>query len=372
MPIAALAQEGCRQVRLFGSSMRSRPSVHSNSSRLRSVIPFGLAMAVASVSSSAHGETWPTGITIEREVGSENCPGVDAVFDSIARLFPESPVRLSPDRSQALIGASISIRRTSQGNEASIRVAPPRGGGRTIVDPSPSCDGLADALAVALILLIEPGAPPTANLPSPMTPQRLESHPTNRGLAQTRVLADSSVKLPHAVTRVSRVGVMAGGIGGIGLLSRPAAGVQLGLTASHRSGWGIEGNAVRLLAAPAKVAPGQVELDLWAGIGGGCYRRLVAARASLEGCLIAGVGSQRGESRNYVSNGTSRRLWAVAGSKLQLNLPFGEWVGGFISLGVVGQLTRQAFSIEDVGIVASAPPAAIVFGLGLRVERARI
>jgi hypothetical protein len=108
---------------------------------------------------------------------------------------------------------------------------------------------------------------------------------------------------------------------------------------------------------------------LWALLGGPCFRRELRSSTVFESCLLFGVGSEHAEAEHYLSrNDAKQRLWSVLGPKVQLGRPFTPWLSGFIGVSCLGHLTRQSFSVEDVGIVAQAPSVAFLLGAGLRVE----
>src|SRR5512138_2634383 len=153
-----IAKLGIRWIESYGQpNQLALPRFH-----VRFALATGFGALAVSPPVRAEGvRTW---LEIHRDRSSSLCPSEQSVFGAIARLFPAAPIRRSMDESQASASAVVSVRRTTQGgHEALIRVTRPREGERVIVDQDPGCEGLADALAVALVMLIEPeraAAPP--------------------------------------------------------------------------------------------------------------------------------------------------------------------------------------------------------------------
>jgi hypothetical protein len=351
-----------------------------------------LWLAIATESRVAKANPTSTWLEIVRTRGSEACPDVDSVFGALSRLFPEQPIRRSMDDTSAAASASVRIRPTSLGHEALVRVTRPREGERIILDDDVECSGLANALAVALVMLIEPASATTADpaqtvasretmaetasgnaastpppmstaLPQNKSPARQATFPTSGGV----VLGQREAAPPNA-QRAVQASASAMAVGGFGLLGTPSAGIGAGITLSSRSGFAIAFEGLRLWSSPAVRAPGEINLALWGLLGGPCYRSKVASNVMLQGCLLLGAGSQTATSRGYWSDDSRSRPWVVAGPSLDLSVHLYRWLGTFVNLAGVGHLKRQSFSVDCVAEVVSAPVAGVMLGLGLRVE----
>jgi hypothetical protein len=334
--------------------------------------------------------TW---LEVHRAHGAEACPDVDTIFRAIRRLFPEQPVRRSIDSSEATASATVRVRPTSMGHEALIRASRPREGERIILSRGPECEGLADAIAVALVMLVEPNlAEPSRTTERGAAPNGSEPPASSDASALETVTAPRQYKLQKkpsalptrkwvtnakaetsAVARGrTRAGLSALSGGGVGLMSTPSAGVGLGAALSWSSGFGISLNGFRFWSSPAVRAPGELDLDLWAVFGGPCYRMPLTHALDLEGCWTLGAGSQRAESQGYARDGSTRRSWLVSGPRIDLDWRLNRWFGSFASLTGFGHLKPRSFSVEGVGsgddIVAKAPTLGILLALGLRVE----
>jgi hypothetical protein len=100
-------------------------------------------------------------IEIEQAPGSEACPDKEAVFRSIKHLFPDREFRQGSDASEDTAHARVTIRPLRPGHEAVLTLLPPHRGERVIQERDQDCRGLADALALAFVMLVAPPNAPT-------------------------------------------------------------------------------------------------------------------------------------------------------------------------------------------------------------------
>jgi hypothetical protein len=166
---------------------------------------------------------WAGRISVWLEVGrapeSRQCPDAATVLATAKALFPGIALDSAPRPEQASLVAVISIRRGPEGQVALLTLRGTHGGQRRIVGRDDSCRGLSHALAVALLLLIEPTATPLE--PSP--PGRPSASPALRPLSPARRFRGG-------------MALQTGGLGSVGLLGRPAWGGFLGLELWHEPG----------------------------------------------------------------------------------------------------------------------------------------
>jgi len=316
---------------------------------------------------------------IEQAPGSELCPDKEAVFRSIARLFPERQFQQSSDAPHSTAGARVSIRPLSPGHEAVLTLLPPRQGERVILDPDPDCRGLADALALAFVMLVAPPdskteavnldrtptPPPAANPEAAVTtPPRRTSEPK-----EGRRSAES-VAPTRTERRTFRAAVAASVVGGLGTLSKPALGGAGELQLFHESGWGLSAQGLRLWSQPANGEGGSVTLTLWGLLVAPCYRQRLSASSSLDGCLGLGVGSQHAEVEGFSSPQSGAFPWLVLVPRISYQRHVEELLSEFVRVGLVGQLRPQSFSVRfaDTGQtaqLASAPKVGVMAEIGL-------
>jgi hypothetical protein len=322
-------------------------------------------------------------IEIEQAPGSEVCPDKEAVFRSIRRLFPEREFRQSGEGSSSAATARVSIRPLLPGHEAVLTLLPPRRGQRVIVEHDEACRGLADALALAFVMLVAP--------PDPQGEPEFTGDGTRPGAGAPASPAASAVPAPRpaepersaripervpsaAAARAYRAGIGASLVGGVGVLSEPALGAAGEIELFHRRGFGLSLQGLRLWSAPAEAEGGSVTLTLWALLAAPCYRLRLNAKGHLDACLRFGVGSQQAKVEGFLSPESGSYPWLVLMPQLgyRQGLPgLSERLSGFVRIGLVGQLRPQSFSVsladgsgENVEI-ASAPRLGVMADIGL-------
>ncbi|HYQ45481.1 MAG TPA: hypothetical protein VER11_26020 [Polyangiaceae bacterium] len=319
-------------------------------------------------------------IEIVQAPGSEACADKEAVFRSIRRLFPEREFRQGDPSSQNAARARVTIRPLSPGHEAVVTLLPPRQGERIIREEDESCRGLADALALAFVMLV---APPEPSAESSRADVATKPEATAQGSpkpAETKTPAPEErvpvpARLPESKgrTRSYRAGFGASFVGGFGVLSEPALGAGGELELFHERGWGLSLQGLRLWATPAEAEGGSVTLTLWGGLVGPCYRFRLGETGRLDGCLRFGIGSQRAEVQGFVSPESGNFPWEVLVPSVSYRYGLaglGERLSGFVRVGFVGQLRPQSFSVrradsEENLEIASAPKFGVMTDIGL-------
>ncbi len=307
-------------------------------------------------------------IEVERGPGSGACPDAAAVFRSIAKLFPERVFRETADAAGAAASARVVIRALPAGYEAVLSMRAPHAGERVIGEKDQACAGLADALALAFVMLVEPpegkagtpAPPPSPETPAPSAAQPNAAPPPFHATA-----------LAPRGARSFTGNITAAVVGGFGLLSEPAAGAAVGIEVLHQSGWGGALGAVRLWSPPAEARGGSVRLSAWALLAGPCYERHLLGISSLEACVRVGVGSQSAKVEGFLRSSSPSVLWAIVTPTLGYRLRAADALTGLLRIGPTVQLRPQSFSArEDDGSgrtvpIARAPNVGVMAELGL-------
>jgi hypothetical protein len=350
----------------------------------RGIVAFAITLAAG----TARAEPIGTWLEVERAPGSENCADADAVFRAMDSLFPEREMGRSVDPAHVVASAQVKVRPTSFGHEALVRVTLPRPGERVILVKEVDCRGLADALAVTLVMLLEPPQAPrskridifgpatiasaTANAPSVPEPAKTTSRPKESPRpspkpAPAQPDATTAGPMP-ALARRARFDteMSATGMLGIGLLPQLAGGPAIGFAMFHTSGVGFMAEGTRLWSLPSERGGGKVTVRLWGLFVGPCFRQRLSRRAQLDVCLRLGAGLQQAASTGYRAPGNVERPWLVVGPNLVYNRVLSPSLHAYLGLGVVGQLRRETFSVDGVGLVADAPRAGLTADLGLK------
>lgn len=320
-------------------------------------------------------------IELERAPGSEACPDKEAVFRSIQRLFPEREFRQGSAGSESTARARVVIRPRFPGHEAVLTLLPPRQGERVIREEDADCRGLADALALAFVMLVappdstarsgsaaaesSPSAPPTSQSPE-VVPARMPSAPESAPVP-------ARAREARPATRPFRAGFGASAVGGVGLLSEPALGAGGEVDLFHEWGFGLSLQGLRLWALPSEAQGGSVRLTLWGILLAPCYRHRLGQGALFDACLRFGLGSQHANVQGFEDAQSGNFPWQVLVPSLDYRhgLPgLGERLSAFLRVGFVAQLRPQSFSLRQEGSgenvpIASAPSFGVMTELGL-------
>jgi len=324
-------------------------------------------------------------IEIEQAPGSEACPDKEAVFRSIKRLFPEREFRQNSAAGSSTATARVTIRPLRPGHEAVLTLLPPRHGERVIREQDEDCRGLADALALAFVMLVAPpdsqpesdraGSASKSDVPlAAKSPEASAAAPPSPEPQQKSERAPETASASGRPARSYRAGIGASLIGGLGVLSEPSLGVGGEVELFHRSGWGLSLQGIRLWSQPAEAEGGSVTLTLWALLAAPCYRIRLAAASHLDACLRFGTGSQHAKVEGFQSPQPATVPWQVLVPQLSYRQSFaglGDLLSGFARIGFVGQLRPQSFSVRladgsgQNAPIASAPKFGVMAELGL-------
>jgi hypothetical protein len=322
-------------------------------------------------------------IEIERAPGSEVCPDAESVFRAVARLFPERAFRESTNPAEAAASARVVIRPTSPGYEAVVTVERPRRGERVILDKDENCRGLADALALAFVLLVEPpdsktatdagaiaATPAVAAAAAPAPSSTAATQETQPKTSATPPRAQEASAPARTSEHSFRVELGASAAGGVGLLHQPALGIAAGIELTHTSGFEGSVEVLRLWSAPVHAQGGSVTLTLWSALFGPGYRFPLNKSSSLNTWLLLGAGAQHAETKDFIKPKSGSFSWLVLMPALGYRLHASELVSGFARVGPVFQLLPQSFSVEQADgsgttNVASAPKVGVMAELGV-------
>jgi hypothetical protein len=287
-------------------------------------------------------------LEVARTPDAAACPDARRLSQTVEALFDASVVRLAGSAKDAALSVAISIARGDAGYAAVVRVENERWSERRIVDRDPDCRGLPEALAVAVVLLVEPHA----------ESRRREQNP---GFA-----ASAAPSEPARRQRATHFAVEGSGLFGTGLLGAlgsPTFGAALGASVSH-GGPGFRVRGLRLLRQAESYAPGTVELDAWAMAFGPCWRFALPRGLALWPCVELGLGRQRAEARGFTVNGGDAAPFRVLLTGATLDVPLAGPLHATAFVGGAFRLHRQNYFIDDESVEIQ-PKAAPFLGLGL-------
>jgi len=221
---------------------------------------------------------------------------------------------------------------------------------RRIVDADSDCRGLPEALAVAVVLLVEPDAQ-AQRKPAPTSASKATTGPAP----------------PRAGAPIF-LNAEGGGLLGTGLLGElgsPTFGGFLGLTLT-RGPAGLRLRGLRLLRPRRDFAEGTLEFGAWAVSFGPCWRLGLPAGWAILPCAELGLGVQRARARNFDVNDADSAPWRIFSVGTTVLAPLSGSLRATGSLGGAFRLHKQNYLIDQQR--AEAQPAfAPYFGLGLEL-----
>jgi hypothetical protein len=318
-------------------------------------------------------------IEIERAPGSQACPDKEAVFRAIERLFPEREFRRGSTGAEGTARAHVTIRPLAPGHEAVLTLLPPRHGERVIREEDEDCRGLADALALAFVMLVAPPGSSTESTSATATSSPKQPPPTPAAAPAADSAEPRNAPAPARrretprAARPHRVGLGVSLVGGLGVLSEPTLGGAGEIELFHERGFGFSLQGLRLWALPSEAQGGSVTLTLWGLLLAPCYRHRLAGTARLDACLRFGLGSQHAQVAGFDAAESGNYPWwvLVPAVAYRQALPgSSERLSGFVRVGGVVQLRPQSFSVrrEDSGEsvpIAGAPTFGVMTEIGL-------
>lgn len=297
-------------------------------------------------------------IEVFRAPESLQCPDASVIVTAAAALFPQKQLMLAADRGQASLSVDVTIHRTFEGHEGLVVVRGAHSGQRRIVDSDEECRGLAHALAVALVLSIDPNETYPADSYRTLQP----SGPTTSPVIQ------------HG--RTLQIDMEAGALTTMGLLGgspgNPSSfGGYVGIGLSQLAGPGFRVRGVGLQSLLTEQGTRYVRVDLLAGVVASCWRLGSHEKWNVDPCWDLGIGRQHGEGIGYApyaGTNTQSRLWLATGPSLTFSYALIGILKATATAGMLARLYRQPFSIMEGNhstAVQTQEPVGEYLGFGL-------
>ncbi len=291
---------------------------------------------------------------VTRDENSRDCPDAEALAAQV-RAIVGRPV-LQVETESASTWVQVEITRGFDSYRATIHTRGQKSGSREITDVGPGCGNLGDALAVALAVLLDSGAPDAVKVP-----------------AEARVSAPPAPSVPtQTQTPPPRAATWGGELG---------VGVSLAVLehaspfASGAVRWVFERRFALALGfayfLPDRVEreDGFVELRLMTGELRGCAAALRSRDAALHLCFQSAAGSLSGSGHNFDQNASEALPWVSLGAGLEVQgtiSPEFAWTVRGLAL---APLIRQGFKVENNGEpieVFVTPRVGALFTVALR------
>ena len=257
----------------------------------------------------------PLAIVVTRSPAANDCPDTGNLAARVERIT-EGAVT-SPDVVKATVAVDFS--RGKSGYQARIRLMGEREGERIVHDESPTCDALADAVAVTTALLLDPTARAT-----------LGARESHRQVPTSRFWFSG------------RLGASAGLVGGASWMAGAGLEASLGAVTFLHFGAVING------ARENELGAGAVDVDLWY-LSLDAFRSLTGETFQFGPTVAFMGGALRGEGVAYSVTSAASLPWFAVGAGLRVD--FG--VGPLLRLGVrslaIVPTRQQSFSVGYVG-----------------------
>lgn len=337
-------------------AMRTRPAAEIPIRTDRSPLLVGLAFATCTSVASAEP---PRGsLVVTRDDGARDCPDGAGLAERVRLMSGTSMVDAAPTEARDT-WIQVELTRAFGGYRALISVQGRRQGKRTIDDVGPGCSSLADAVAITLVMLLDPELEPPPP-PPPRAPGPLISRETPR--AAPPAPAPPSFVLGAELA----AGLSFAVLDGSAPFAEGGARLQLGRFVSFGAGGGF------VFSDRVRFGTGSIDLELGYAYLRGCGSVFSTPRARLELCVQPMLGSLRGGGNEYARIDASSVLWPAAAALAEVYGPFSATA--FWSLRVLALtplVTDHGFSVLSAGERKSAfelPPAGAMLSVGVRAD----
>jgi hypothetical protein len=289
-------------------------------------------------------------LVVDRAPDAADCPDATALAEAVNRQLGRRAVAPAPG-APGEVSLRVRFFVDRQGYLAFVEATGRRAGSRTIDDRGQSCEGLAEATAFTLALLLDDAEhpPDVARAPDVARPPPGPRNPPVEGASPHFEIAAAG-----ALTSLLAGPLGTGLFAEAGVVPRPvfAAGVG-GLWLPPRSFTTVE--------------PGRVDVSLLAGTLYGCWAPLRAGpRFALGLCARPAFGTLRTDASGYrQANRDVRRWWAAAGASIDASGALAGPVSWTGRVGAFAPLRRDRFTVDDQVVYRSSTPTFFV-GLGAR------
>jgi hypothetical protein len=293
-------------------------------------------------------------LVVTRGAGAEDCPDVTALASKV-RAMTAADVASSAADMPRDTWVEVELSRVLFGYRATISARGLRHGTRTIDDVGSSCSSLADAVAITLVMLLDPEVAPEPPPRPPPAPAIATAPPTN-----------------PAARRAFIPGAEAAGGVSFAVLAHPAPMLELGVRAGVGARLGLVLGGGLVFPDRVDVAGGSVKLGLAYGYLRGSLSLLEHAGTLL--AIVAGptLGSLSGEGSDYdVPMPAHHLVWVAVAGGPELRAALSSWLTWSARLFMVAPLIHQGFRVDDGGkptLAFETPPLGGMLTFGAVAE----
>jgi hypothetical protein len=322
-------------------------------------------------------------VVVHRTEDAAGCPDARALAALVATQMKRPALEPAAEGTRVPEGGlDVQIYRSEQGFTAIVQAG---GKTRQLSDQGTTCKSLAVALSISIAVLLDteplpPGPEPVRSAPEP-GPVPVDTPAT----VPTPTASATSVRVPPPVSspaeppatppgderessgRHVRISLAASPLLTVGVLQSFAGGFTTEV--EIRVGrFSFAGGVVVLPGQSFTYLPGQVKLDLTAGLIRGCGRVVGDEPLHLALCVDAFGGAMRGAGQGFGNDDTTTLPWAAGGT----SAIFHQRIWGPLSWGARAGLlipfVKTSFSVQNGGTAFNAPPIGGAWNAELRVS----
>jgi hypothetical protein len=320
------------------------------------------------VTSHASAEPPRASLVVTRDDGSRDCPDASGVAERVREMAGSSMIDAAA-REARDTWIQVELTRAFGGYRAVISAQGRRYGTRTIDDVGPGCSSLADAVAITLVMLLDPDLErrlelPPAPLPPPVAAAGVFSRPRRVHQRQVELTEPQPSRLIAGAELAA--GLSFAVLDGSAPFAEGGARLQLDHWVSFGAGGGF------VFSDRARFGSGSVDLELGYVYLRACGSFSSSSRARLELCLEPMLGSLRGAGNDYTEIHTRSVPWLAAAAVVEIYGPLAR--SAFWSLRVAALAPvagGHGFSVVESGVQKSAfevPSVGGMLSVGMRAD----
>lgn len=305
---------------------------------------------------------------VERTDSALDCPDARGMAARVNEIAGRDAIA---ERDVAGLGVAVRIDRTEEGYAAFIHIYGGRAGERSLSDPGPTCEGLADAVAVTLALLLDEGAAPVDSpQPDAQAPLPPASEPTPAPIGQPEFRRAPGPQEPSPIWTVD-----AGAMQTAGVLDGAVPTVHLGTDYVVAEPFSVGAGMLWLPSDTVTFGGGEVDLSLVAWFVQGCVGFLRGRTPiGLSACIFPAAGVLTGEGTGYVVDRRATQSWVAGGASLVADGRIVGPVGFSARLAGVAPLSRDFIvetegggeAAEGAGVAFETSPVGVLAGVAIR------
>lgn len=328
---------------------------------LRSVLAF------ATLTSAASAEPPRASLVVTRDDGSRDCPDAAGFAERVRLIAGTSMVDAATSEARDT-WIQVELMRAFGGYRAVISLQGRRHGKRIIDDVGPGCSSLADAIAITLVMLLDPELERAPEQP-PAAPEFAAAPPVPKSAPRKNAepVTQQAAQPPHWVAGAEvAAGLSFSVLEGSAPFAEGGARLQFERWISFGAGGGF------VFSDRARFGSGSIELELGYVYLRACAAALSSPRARVEFCLEPMLGSLTGAGNEYTEIHTKNVLWPAAAGVIAVYGPFAAHAFWSLRVLALAPLVKnQGFSIIEAGVRKPAfelPAAGGMLSVGVRAD----